>query len=192
MCFPQNINFHQIYGAINFHQIYGAIIFDSANQGLLGQLDKIHYRAALTVSGCIQGTSTQKVLRCLHWMSLEDRRKEKKIFFMYDYSLYSLPPYLSSLVQSYVNLGQDDRLRYVRKFVLSVNMSDRFRKYTVPSAIKVCETVPISIKQCYTWNSFKFKTILLRGKPDHSATKRLDLNRSEEINLNRLKCDLIF
>jgi hypothetical protein len=62
------------------HLEYGAIIFDSANQGLLGQLDKLHYRAALTVSGCIQGTNTQKVLRCLDCMSLEDRRKEKKMF----------------------------------------------------------------------------------------------------------------
>jgi hypothetical protein len=99
------------------HLEYGAIIFDSANQGLLGQFDKIHYRAALTVSGCIQGTNTQKVLQCLDWLSLEDRRKEKKMVFMYDYSSDSLPPYLN-LVQSYVNPVQDGQLCYVWKFVL--------------------------------------------------------------------------
>jgi hypothetical protein len=59
------------------HLEYGAIIFDSANQNLLGQLDKIHYRAALAVSDCIPGTNTHKVLRCLDWMTLGERRRKK-------------------------------------------------------------------------------------------------------------------
>jgi hypothetical protein len=48
------------------HLEYGSILFDSSSQNLLGQLDKIHYRAAVRISGCILG-STQKVLKCLDW-----------------------------------------------------------------------------------------------------------------------------
>jgi hypothetical protein len=42
------------------HLEYGSVIFDSANQSLINKLDQIHYRAALLVSGCIQGTSKIK------------------------------------------------------------------------------------------------------------------------------------
>jgi hypothetical protein len=59
---------------------FGAIILDSANQNLLCQLDKIHYRADLAVSGCILGTNTHKVLRCLDWMTLGERREKKGPF----------------------------------------------------------------------------------------------------------------
>jgi hypothetical protein len=50
------------------------IILDSTSKYNLAKFDHIHYRGGLLVSGCIQGTSTEKVLACLGWMSLKDRR----------------------------------------------------------------------------------------------------------------------
>jgi hypothetical protein len=55
-------------------------MFDGTNQYILPKLDKIHYRAALIVSGAIHGSSCQKVLACLGWMSLANHRREKNDF----------------------------------------------------------------------------------------------------------------
>jgi hypothetical protein len=65
------------------HLEYGSVIFDSAKVTPLSRLDQIHYRAALIVSGCIQGTACNKVFKCLDWMPLSQRRHEKKLLFMY-------------------------------------------------------------------------------------------------------------
>jgi hypothetical protein len=46
---------------------------DSSLVAYAPRLDQIHYRAALIVSGCIWGANTTKVLKCLGWMSLEQR-----------------------------------------------------------------------------------------------------------------------
>jgi hypothetical protein len=47
-------------------------------------MDKIHYRAALMVSGCLWGSNNAKVFKCLVWMTLGQRRQEKKLVLMYD------------------------------------------------------------------------------------------------------------
>jgi hypothetical protein len=80
------------------HLEYGSINFAMANSGILAKLDQIHY--ALIVSWCIWGTNTTKVLMCLGWMSLEQRRNEKKLMLMYDVESNGLPPYiLNNFVQ---------------------------------------------------------------------------------------------
>jgi hypothetical protein len=52
--------------------------FDAASQELLVKLDRMHYRDALVVSGCIHGSNISKVFTCLGWLSLADRRREEK------------------------------------------------------------------------------------------------------------------
>jgi hypothetical protein len=69
------------------HLQYGSILFDSANKTYFSKLDRIDYRMGLLVSGCVHRTSTNKVLGCLGWMSLQARRSEKKIILVYDFPI---------------------------------------------------------------------------------------------------------
>jgi hypothetical protein len=77
------------------HLEYSSIIFDAAGKSQLAKLDKKHYRASLLVSGCIHGTSACKILHHLGWMSLQDRRNEKKAMLAYDFHNNQLPSYVS-------------------------------------------------------------------------------------------------
>jgi hypothetical protein len=142
---------------IILHLEYGSTIFDSANQSLLNKLDQIHYRVALLVSGCIQGTSKIKVFNCLNWSSLESRRKEKKAILMFDVENGRIPIYVHNIFTRYLNSMQDGRLRNIKKYKIPLNMSKKSLISTVRSSIKVWEGLPESLKDILSKNSFKYK-----------------------------------
>jgi hypothetical protein len=172
---------------------YGSIIFDVANQSLLSKLDQIHYHAGLIVSGCPADTSHAKLLECLGWMSLQQCRSEKKFHLMYDFEHNLLPTYVHNAFSQYINPVRDQHLRNPQPYRLPRNMSTKFIKSTIPSAIKQWETFPHDIKTKYSRNSFKFCTqVFLNGTRNKLVTPKLDLDRSIEINQNRTRCDFIF
>jgi hypothetical protein len=119
------------------HLEYGSIIFDSANASILAKLEQIHYRAALIVSGCIWGSNRTKVFKCLDWMTLEQRRVEKKLVLMYDIENRHITTYVLDNFVQYRNPIFDVRLRNHQPYRLPVNVSLRFAKSTVPSSIKL-------------------------------------------------------
>jgi len=65
------------------HLDYCDIIFNSANKTNLDKLERIHYQAAILVSGCIHGSNTQKVLSSLNWQTLSSRRNERLKSYMF-------------------------------------------------------------------------------------------------------------
>ena len=175
------------------HLEFGAIVFDSANLSFLAKLDQVHYRAALLVSGCMRGTSAIKVLKCVDWATLDQRRSEKKLVLMYDVTNFNAPSYVQDIFQQYRNVPAQRVLRHHRDFVVPVNTSVKFRKSTVFSSITLWENLPSQLKNCVSRNSFKYSCrIFCYGRKNLLTTSRLDLNRTEEITFNRVKCDLIF
>jgi hypothetical protein len=117
------------------HLEYGGIIFDSANRSLLAKLDQVHYRAALLVSGCITGTNSQKVLKCLDWTTLECRRNEKKVILIYDVIHNNAPSYVQDVFNVYRCTHVQRLVRNQRVFAILVNTSSKLRKLTVCSSI---------------------------------------------------------
>jgi hypothetical protein len=176
------------------HLEYGSIIFASSYQNLLAQLDRIHYRAAVLVSGCVHGSNSHKVLKCLDWPTLADRRELKRLSLMYEVTHNVLPPYLGNLFDNYRNLVPDRRLRIINQFRLPARMSRRMQKSTVPSAIRSWSVVPNEVKESLTKSSFKYKArTYLCGNKNKLVTPRLNLmTRADEISLNRIRADLIF
>jgi hypothetical protein len=139
------------------HLEYGCIVFDSTSQNLLTRLYQIHYRAAIIISGCTHGTSAQKVIRSLDWMTLGARRREKRMVLMYDIQHNSVPSYVHDIFTDYRNPVVDVRLRTQQPFLLPPRMSARLRRSTVPSTIiRDWDSVPARIKDCYSRNSFKY------------------------------------
>jgi hypothetical protein len=170
-------------------------LFDSGNQPLLhvDKLDQVHYRAALIVSGCMQGSNRTKVLKCLGWMSLGDRRREKKLKLMYDVEQECLPAYVNNAFAEYRNPVIDARLCNRRHHRLPTNVTQRYLNSTIPSAIKQWQNCPNEIKLRISRNSFKNSTrALLNGPKNKLITTKLDMSRIDEINLNKTKCDFVF
>jgi hypothetical protein len=89
--------------------------------------------------------------------------------FMYDVQHNSVPSYIHDIFTDYRNPVVD------------------------VSTIRDWDSVPARIKDCYSRNSFKYNIrTYLNGKKDYLTSTKLDLNRKDEISLNRTKCDLIF
>ncbi len=175
------------------HLEYCSVIFDSANSNLLSRLEQVHYHGALTVSGCIWGTSREKTLKCLGWMTLEQRRHEKKLVLMFDVENHNLPRYVQDNFLRYKNPVLNDRLRNQRPYILPQNVSQKFCKSAVASAITNWCSLPNDLKNSYSRNSFKYRLRLhLRGKRSYLVSTRLNLPRHIETLLNRTRCDLIF
>ena len=175
------------------HLEYGSLLFGSASQQDLDRLDRVYYRAGLTVSGCIHGSNTQKVIKCLGWMSLANRRNEKLSLLVFDSLRNSLPHYLQQAINVYKNPIQDARLRNQRHFRLPANMSQNMRHSPIPWAIITWDLLPPAIQNIISRNSFKYNLrSYYRGRKNALASTKLNLTRVEEIYLNRSRCDLVF
>jgi hypothetical protein len=175
------------------HLEYVSLVYSGACRGDLTKLDIIHYRAGILVSGCLFGTNSSKVLRCLGWMSLRDRRQEKLAILMFDYERNLLPSYLIEAINVFRNPHHDARLRQTRQFILPTHMSHDMWQSPIPTAITLWPAIPHEIKSILSRNAFKFKICMFfRGKKNALASTKLRLNRRDEIYLNRTRCDLAF
>ncbi len=176
------------------HLEYGAIIFDCSSNYHLAKLDRVHYRAALLVSGCIHGSNSKKLLQCLGWLDLTQRRNEKKACLMYDNENNLTPTFIREIISPYRNAPPQRITRFHRNFSIPTYVKSAFLRTTIPTSIKIWESLPENIRNRYSRNSFKFNLRkYFLGTIDTSIlTKNLDLSRNCELLLNRTRCDLIF
>jgi hypothetical protein len=177
------------------HLECGAIIFDSAINNWLNQFDRIHYSAALIVSGCIAGSNSNKVLNCLQWSTLELRRTERRMVLMYDLKHNNLPMYIQNLFYTYRNPNPDLRLRRQQEFHIPRGSSQRFRRSTIPVSITAWDSIPNHMKDLYSKNTFKYIISITFWEEKRNCilvSSKLSLLRNEEIALNRTKAVLIF
>ena len=79
------------------HLDYIDILHDKPeNQSFQNELEKVHYKACLAITGAIQGTSRQKIYDELGLHILIERRWRSKITFFYKIVNDLLPEYLCS------------------------------------------------------------------------------------------------
>jgi hypothetical protein len=93
------------------HLEYDSVLFLLASGEYLSKLDRIHYRGALYVSGCLHGTNSTKKFKNLGWMCLADRQEQKLQLLMYDNKNDLVPTYISELYNLYTNPVNDIQLR---------------------------------------------------------------------------------
>ena len=54
----------------------------ATSMDMVNLVDKVQYKAALVVSGCLLGTSQQKIYNELAWESLSDRRWYRRLLIL--------------------------------------------------------------------------------------------------------------
>ena len=77
------------------HLGYGDIIYHNQRADLMQLIEQVQYKAALTVSGCWQGTSRERLYDELGWESLSDRRWARRMSTFYKIKNELAPSYLS-------------------------------------------------------------------------------------------------
>ena len=78
---------------------YGDIIYDQPhNESFCEKIESVQYKAALAITGAIQGTSREKLYQELGFESLRDRRWYKRLSCMYKIMNRQAPNYLINLI----------------------------------------------------------------------------------------------
>ena len=78
---------------------YGDIIYDQAhNESFCEKLESVQYKAALAITGAIQGTSRDKIYEELGLESLKARRWYKRLSCMFKMMKEEAPNYLMNLM----------------------------------------------------------------------------------------------
>ncbi len=175
------------------HFDYGDVLYASANVETLKQLDKLHYRAALLVSGCIQGSNSIKVLRILNWQSLESRRSERQQIYMFKAMQLVVPDYVASIFNRYKpNLLTARTLRDIKPFRFPANSSSKLRSSPAFRLMSTWNNLSATLRNLPTLSQFKSK-ICHKFSADRIVSTMMikNINRKEELCLNRLRVDLL-
>ncbi len=169
---------------------YCDIIYSSANETYLKMLERTHYRAALIVSGCIQGSNTSKVLSILNWRTLSAKRKARLEIFAYKVNNNLVPTYISQLFLNYRNMGVRET-RNRRPYIFPPRSSSRIRKSPLYRLMSAWNNLRRDTRSIETLSQFKSKVNILPDFLHTSSTELIGLTRKQEIHLNRMRVDFV-
>ena len=114
---------------------YGSLLYGATTDDkYLDMLDKLHNRAAIIVSGVIQGTNIAKLLKSLNWKTLHERRTEKRLVLMYKHNKKLTPCYLAEIYDDLKTPCQRLDLRPVRELRLPARARPKHRCVGQPLA----------------------------------------------------------
>ena len=166
---------------------YAAPIIDNCTQRSSGILESVQYRAALAVSGCMNTSSRIKVLKCLGWPSLADRRKYYKLLIYFKMVKGFCPPHLSALLPIQNTERHNYLLRNDTERQIPAARTNVFARSFVPSASKLWNSLPNNIRSARSVNVFKIyvKRLLFPARLDHLRHGPRRLN----MVMNRLRVD---
>ena len=81
---------------------YGDVIYDQPqNESFCEKIGSVQYKAALAITGAIQGTSRDNIYQELGLNSLKSRRSYKRVVCMFKLMNEKVPNYLINLIPKY-------------------------------------------------------------------------------------------
>ncbi len=189
----KSIDLNRIYQSfIRPHFDYCDIIYNSAaRKFMLQKLERIHYNAALSVSGCIHGSNTRKVLSILNWQTLECRRQERIKIYMFKIHNNQAPKYVQSIFHNF----KTNFVRIIRNlmpFNLPIIFAAKFLSSPVITMMTIWNKTPQEHRNLPTLSQLKSNIASIPARNKILSTLHIkNLNRKEELCLNRLRADLI-
>ena len=137
---------------------YGDIIYGQPqNESFCEKLESVQYKAALAITGTIQGTSREKIYLELGLESLKNRRWYKRLCCMFKIMNEVAPKYLTNLIpkgqQTIVTRNSNIRTFYCR--------TDCFKYSFFPSTLKDWFNIDASIRKSESIAIFKSRLLSL-------------------------------
>ena len=166
------------------HLDYADIVYDNpGNFSFIDRLERVQYNAALAITGCIRGTSRDKIYAELGLESLFDRRYCRKMCFFYKIVNGYSPQYLlSNLPESY-SKSYATRTSHVFRSVKS--RTDRFQNSFFPFCVSQWNTLDTEIRNLTSISSFK-SALSRFYRPTSSSVYNVH-NPKGIVYLNRLR-----
>ena len=165
---------------------YGDVIYDQPKVASFSdRIESIQYNAALAITGCIRGTSKEKLYQELGLEYLSSRRWYRRLCSFYKIVNMKYPSYLYNLVP------QPHHVLNTRNQSLIPNMFCRtevFSNSFFPSCIKEWKKLDRGIQQSVSYNQFKISILKLIRPTQNSI---FDICDNEGIKLlTRLRLGL--
>ena len=136
------------------HLDYGDIIYDNPGCSNFSQrLESIQYNAALAITGCIQGTSREKLYNELGLESLSDRRYCRKLCFFYKIINGYAPAYLKRILPEQPIISYSFRSR--NSVPCIATRTERFRNSYFPFCLREWNKLDCHIRELPSISSFK-------------------------------------
>ena len=137
---------------------YGDIIYDQPqNESFCEKLESVQYKAALAITGAIQGTSREKIYQELGLESLKNRRWYKRLCCMFKIMNEEAPKYLTNMIpkgqQTIVTRNSNIPTFYCR--------TDCFKHSFFPSTLKYWFNLDDSIRNSESVAIFKSRLLSL-------------------------------
>ena len=115
-------------------------------------IEKIQYKAALSITGCWRGTNRQKLYEELGWETLSDRRWSHRLFQFFKIINNMTPSYLKNkLPNQRVALRNNEQTRFFDIFFHSFIYMNSF----FPDSIKIWNSIGIDFAHLKSYPSFK-------------------------------------
>ena len=149
------------------HLDYGGILYDKpSNDNFQSKMEKVQYRACLTITGGIQGTSREQLYDELGLNSLVKRRWRNKLVFFYKIVNPLLPNYL----YPYIDFPSQESyfLRSSSAYIIRP-LPTRTKSFTgtfFPYCINEWNKLKVGVRNAKSINIFK-KSIVSQKKKTH-------------------------
>ena len=166
------------------HLDYADIVYDNpGNFSFIDRLERVQYNAALAITGCIRGTSRDKIYAELGLESLFDRRYCRKMCFFYKIVNGYSPQYLLSILPESYSKSYATRTSHVFRSVKS--RTDRFQNSFFPFCVSQWNTLDTEIRNLTSISSFK-SALSRFYRPTSSSVYNVH-NPKGIVYLNRLR-----
>ena len=99
-------------------------------------LESLQYEAARLVTGALKGT----------WITLKDRRNDRKLIMMYKIVNSLVPTYLSELFLENVSSRSNRSLRANDNLIVPFARTERYKKSFLISSANLLNSLPITIR----------------------------------------------
>ena len=164
---------------------YGDTIYDQPqNESFCDEIESVQYKAALAITGAIQGTSREKIYLELGLELLQPRRWYKRLCCMYKIMTEKAPNYLINLIPKC-----DTTIRTRKNSIPTFHcQTDCFKYSFFPSTLNDWFSLDINIRNSDSISSFKSR-LLSFIRPVQN--KLYNIFNPEGLNfLTRLRVDL--
>ena len=128
---------------------YSCVVWDCCTADQSHSLEKLQHEAARIVAGLTRSVTLERLYRECGWKSLQSRRSNQKLRFMYRTMNDMGPSYMSNLIPPTAGNRSQCNIRDLNNIAMHEVRTSTFVRSCIPSAINLCNNLDLVIRQLF-------------------------------------------
>ena len=150
---------------------YSSVVWNNCSDQDAYALEKLQNEAARIVTGLTRSVSLDKLYRECGWVTLSERRKNQKLYFMYKALNGQVPSYISDIIPPHIRETTNYPLRNRDNITVPFCRKELFRNSCIPSSVPLWNNLDENIRNSSSFSSFKYEikrhNSTIHGVPQH-------------------------